>query len=474
MAKTACTVPITQIILDEEIYPRNNVSPKRVSMLAENMRDGFEIDPIEVQIHPEYDDKYRILDGAHRWHAYKEIGATEIPVHIITLDGLDPLLYAAKKAIGPLQLTEDEARTTARRAYENNSRLTSFEIGQAIGRSRQAVDAYIADLRATFQMDLDLKILRMNGLHIPQERMANRFGVLQQTISIHLQKMPELAKLVNTDLSKGFTVPQVAEKHGWPEPMVWSLALEGKDDLERFKALNWGLRTWDLWNWNDCDRRFGDDWPGRIPAQMIAHILYYFSDQNDLVFDPMAGGGVVADTCFAFNRKCWSFDMADRPDTRPEIEPCFWDITDLKWPIKGKTKPDLIIFDPPYFKKQSNNYDPDGISGMSKANYLKFLKSFFALAHSNAKKSTQMAFINADWRDFQNTPAKNETRVNSILINDYLWILNQSGWQETHIFQAPLSSERFKANVVSAMQKKKIIGVTSRYVIISKKKPTQD
>jgi len=162
MAKTACIVPITQIILDEEIYPRSSVYPKRVSMFAENMRDGFKIDPLEVQIHPEYDDKYRILDGAHRWHAYKEIGATEIPVNIITLDGLDPLLYAAKKAIGPLQLTEDEAGTTARRAYENNPRLTSFEIGQAIGRSRQAVDAYIADLRAATQMELDLKIFRMN------------------------------------------------------------------------------------------------------------------------------------------------------------------------------------------------------------------------------------------------------------------------------------------------------------------------
>jgi hypothetical protein len=90
-----------------------------------------------------------------------------------------------------------------------------------------------------------------------------------------------------------------------------------------------------------------------------------------------------------------------------------------------------------------------------------------------------MAFINADWpparlrlgeRDFQNTPAKNETRVNSILINDYLRILDQSGWQETHIIQAPLSSERFQANVVSAMQKKGILGVTSRYVIMSKKK----
>lgn len=68
--------------------------------------------------------------------------------------------------------------------------------------------------------------------------------------------------------------------------MVWSLALQGKEDLERFKELGWGLRTWDHWYFNDIDRRFGDDWPGRIPAQMIAHILYYFSDQNDPVFDP--------------------------------------------------------------------------------------------------------------------------------------------------------------------------------------------
>ncbi len=38
---------------------------------------------------------------------------------------------------------------------------------------------------------------------------------------------------LNTDLSRGFTVAQVAEKHGWRELVVWSLALEGKDDLQR-------------------------------------------------------------------------------------------------------------------------------------------------------------------------------------------------------------------------------------------------
>ncbi len=53
MKKTACTIPVTQIILDEKIYPRGSVNPKRISMFAENMRDGFEIDPIEVEIHPD-------------------------------------------------------------------------------------------------------------------------------------------------------------------------------------------------------------------------------------------------------------------------------------------------------------------------------------------------------------------------------------------------------------------------------------
>jgi hypothetical protein len=46
-----------------------------------------------------------------------------------------------------------------------------------------------------------------------------------------------LAIPLNADLLKGFTVPQVAEKHGWTEPMVWSIALEGKSDLDRFKGL---------------------------------------------------------------------------------------------------------------------------------------------------------------------------------------------------------------------------------------------
>ena len=284
--------------------------------------------------------------------------------------------------------------------------------------------------------------------------------------------MPELANQPKADLSRGFTVPQVAEKHGWAEPMVWSLALEGKDDLKRFKALNWGLRTWDLWNWGDCDKRFGDEWPGRIPAQLIAHILYYFSRQNDLVFDPMAGGGVTPDTCLALGRRCWSLDMADRPDTRPEIEPCFWDFKGKDWGnsamATSKDKPDLIILDPPYFDKKAQEYADKSISELSRQEYLEFFENFFAFLKRFSKKTTRLAFINADWRDFQNRSATEENPENSILLVDYCKILKTTGWALTHIIQAPMSSERFDAVVVSAMQKKRILGVTSRYVIVLK------
>ncbi len=80
------------------------------------MRDGFEFDPIHLQAHPDEPGKYRILDGAHRFKAYKGLGEKEVKAEIINLNGTHPLLYAAGKAIGPRQLNDEEARDAARRA----------------------------------------------------------------------------------------------------------------------------------------------------------------------------------------------------------------------------------------------------------------------------------------------------------------------------------------------------------------------
>ncbi|MCP3942506.1 MAG: hypothetical protein GY710_13610 [Desulfobacteraceae bacterium] len=65
-------------------------------------------------------------------------------------------------------------------------------------------------------------------LNLPQDKIAKRLDLARTSLHYHLSKMPVLALSTNRDLSLGFTVAQVAQKHGWTEPMVWSLARENK------------------------------------------------------------------------------------------------------------------------------------------------------------------------------------------------------------------------------------------------------
>ena len=63
---------------------------------------------------------------------------------------------------------------------------------------------------------MDIKIFRMNRSGIPQDRIAKRLGQAREMISDHLAKMAELPNPPKADLSRGFTVGPVAEKHACP------------------------------------------------------------------------------------------------------------------------------------------------------------------------------------------------------------------------------------------------------------------
>ncbi len=67
MSSALTTISTSDLVLDKEIYPRNAIDHRRVDMFAENMRDGFTFEPIDVEVHPEERGKYRILDGVHRY-----------------------------------------------------------------------------------------------------------------------------------------------------------------------------------------------------------------------------------------------------------------------------------------------------------------------------------------------------------------------------------------------------------------------
>jgi len=62
MTQQTSKIPISSIILDEAIYPRKGIDHRRVGIFAENIRDCFKFDPIEVAPCPDKSGLYRLLD----------------------------------------------------------------------------------------------------------------------------------------------------------------------------------------------------------------------------------------------------------------------------------------------------------------------------------------------------------------------------------------------------------------------------
>ena len=104
-----------------------------------------------------------------------------------------------------------------------------------------------------------------------------------------------------------------------------------------------------LWNFGSCDPRFGFQYPGRIPGQVVLNTLYYFTDPNDLIVDPFGGSGTTLDACRHLGRRCLAYDL----------EPARDDIVchDISLGFSKETQGcDLIFLDPPYWRQKRGKY----------------------------------------------------------------------------------------------------------------------
>jgi plasmid maintenance system antidote protein VapI len=478
---------ISDLIWDENIYPRSARKQPTIDAYSEALAAGAKFPPIIIQpvvnfpAHntPLTEILMLILDGIHRWSACKVLGLTEIEAVLWQEQPLDYaackddlLLESARRNISHGdRLSQTEKRQVARDIVTRDPEchLSEGMLAQNLGVTQQTVNNWIKDIRARQKASRDSTILRLNRLGWTQQKIADKVGIGRARVSGIVNNTNFC--IIDTLIAQGRDMPYIAGHLNMDLATAWATKLTGLKDQEKFKALGWGLRTWDQWYFNDCDDRFGTDWPGRIPAQLVAHTLFYFTDPGDLVMDPMAGGGVVPDVCLLFERKCQAFDLAPIPD-RPEIEPFHWTADTTIWPCHRE--PDLIFFDPPYFTKKQKAYqekaDPrtPPISSLPRQQYMQFFARFFELAHENTRPGAIMAFLNADWRDFESTPAKQESPDRAITLFDFHALLSETGWKLTHRIECPLSSERLSGNQVKNMQEKRILGTVSRNLLIAK------
>ena len=122
---------------------------------------------------------------------------------------------------------------------------------------------------------------------------------------------------------------------------------------------------YDIWSFRH-DRAFGIPHAGSIPAAIVAHALYYYSQPGALVVDPFAGGGTTVDVCQSMGRRCLAYDIES---VRPEIT-----THDIRHGFPDEaTRCELIFCDPPYHTMLANRYSADGIAAAPLSGWIQFL-----------------------------------------------------------------------------------------------------
>jgi hypothetical protein len=265
------------------IYPRGGKSEKTINAYIEALAIGAQFPPIKIQRVFDYAESDQtteatiILDGIHRWFAFKESGIKKIPA----VEWKDkPLDYEKNKLAFLLEgaecnishgdrLSPGDKKRIAREIATSDPecKWTESALAEKLGVIQQTVNTWISDIRARQKASRNTVILRLSRLGWPQEKISETVEINQQRIS-QVTNNTNFSEIGNL-LSQGHVMDYIARHYHMDLALVWALRLEEKTDQEKFKELGWGLRTWDQWNFNECDERFGDDWPGRIPGRFL-------------------------------------------------------------------------------------------------------------------------------------------------------------------------------------------------------------
>lgn len=407
---------LTDITKDPDIYPRVQFSHKTVETYTEALEAGAEFPPILVQrIREDGHVKTIILDGLHRLEAYKEAQIDDIEVQHWKAQVLD------KKAhLEELRLQADRCNLAhGDRLKENdlkfqllriiNDRSISGLVGiiKYLAQEHGKTEGYISQLVGAEvnrrKQSRDALAYRLHLLGWTYEEIAKHVGLSGKSgVAERFRNLD--TKLIEHQYRSGIPPEKIASFFNLDEALVWAILLEGKDDLERFKLFgkeeygNSQPRLSDYWVFTKEDPRLGQStYEGHAFGQQIMNIIYSYSRQGDLVVDSMAGGGVTVDACLVMNRRCRAYDIDPSKSERKDIEQ-----HDAREELSPEAKScDLIILDPPYYKKEEKGYKCEEFTD----NRDKFIENIGKVAQScfNAlRKGGYLAFLFGQYIDYEN------------------------------------------------------------------------
>lgn len=466
------SVKIDAVQIDMSVYPREKWNTATVERYADALRAGVKFPPITLE-----QGTNRLLDGMHRLKAYQKVAEQPelcedgfkpdgtIPADFDQIpEGVPPKLYAASlSARHGDRLTGPESRALARELYEANPDFKQQEVVRWLSVSAATVSTWVSDITARKREERMVKAGRLQMLGWTKEETAEHLGVNPDTVTEDRRKFSELknsvcAFLASRGALQAHVVVEAAKRFGMPVTLAWAMALEGKADEERMDALGIKTQPYDVWHFSKCHDLMGKDYPGRIPGELVAHVLYFFTKPGDTILDPMAGSGTTQDACLLMGRKCYAYDINMGTDRFDVLEN---DIAKSGWPGRAKDA-SLIFWDPPYFDKKDNGYADGSISRLEREPYMGFFHDAFNGVAKATKPGTRIVLLMSDW-DAVDAPAQ------GIFLWDYADVIRKAGLILERQIQVPLTTERVHPDIVNKFRASRRLARLERYILVAVK-----
>ena len=111
-----------------------------------------------------------------------------------------------------------------------------------------------------------------------------------------------------------------------------------RDKLPKFNNNGKMIFNWFEWK-RDSSKEYPKIHPTQKPVSLLKKLIEIFTDEGDIVIDPVAGSGSTLRACAELNRNCYGF----------EIKKNFY--KEAKEKMLSNIKVQATIFDEEYIKK---------------------------------------------------------------------------------------------------------------------------
>jgi len=209
---------------------------------------------------------------------------------------------------------------------------------------------------------------------------------------------------------------------------------------------------YNIWSISEGDNK---DFFGHFPERFMENLLYYHTEERDLIYDPFAGSGTTIDVCERMNRYFFCSDI--RP-TRINIEK-----RSIQEGIPKIECPDLTFLDPPYWKQAKKEYSDDNndLSNMDLDKYYDTLNMFLSELMESESKQIAIVIQPTQWRAIDRKLEDHIFVFDKMLSDKYKIVMR---------YLLPYSTQQYNAQQVEIAKKEKVCLSLIRDLVVWERK----